>query len=209
MSGQNRPFKHVGFITGQFINDKTKYFPIDVLIYENPTYTVKVHRVIETRADLLYEMRNGNKIKILNGKVSSNNHIIWGVPKVNKETILSYIKEIRKVMEYNYGTGTDLCGECIEASEIIATALRFIGLKNCKTVEGWCEFDDEYYGSDRPYDPHTWVEIPLPNSKPIYIDITADQFNPGMFEGTKYPPVIICNGLPHGMSYTEPVIYED
>ena len=70
-----------------------------------------------------------------------------------------------------------------------------------KTVEGWCQFDDEHYGSDRPWDPHTWIEIPDLN---LYIDITADQFNYGMAKENEYGPVIVQQGLPHGMRYDEP-----
>ena len=65
--------------------------------------------------------------------------------------------------------GEDLAGYCIEASEIIVDRLQNeLGIE-AKAVEGWCRFDDESYGSDHPWDPHTWVEIP---SLGLYVDLT-------------------------------------
>ena len=108
-------------------------------------------------------------------------------------------------METNYGTGTDLCGYCIEASELIVSLFRYFGYTNCKTVEGWCSFDDDSSCSDAPYDPHTWVEI---ENGQFYIDITADQFNTCMYRENKYPPIIFRKGLPYGMCYEEPEGWE-
>ena len=115
---------------------------------------------------------------------------------------------VRKHFVMQYGSGTNLCGHCIEASETLQTILKLMGI-NSYTVEGWCEFDDEYYGSDRPYDPHTWLELAGKPGRQLYVDITADQFNPGMYAENKYPEIIIKMGLPHGMSYDEPVVYDD
>ena len=159
-----------------------------------------------TRDQIVQAVRN-NKIKILNATIQKDNRIY-----IRKyENKINYIKNIaiqlRRIFEATYGTGTDLCGYCIQASEMLAEIFTSMGLE-CYTVEGWCEFDDEYYGSDRPYDPHTWLEIRTNRRKPIYVDITADQFNPGIYAENEFSGVIINEGLPHGMSYSEPVIYE-
>ena len=111
---------------------------------------------------------------------------------------------VRKAFTEHIGTGTDLAGYCILASTLICEILKELGIKDVKTVEGWCSYDDEYYGSDRPYDEHTWVEL-----GEWYIDVTADQFNPGMELDNEYTGIIVTKGLPHGMSYDEPEYYDD
>lgn len=113
--------------------------------------------------------------------------------------IKSLAQNVRRDMTSTYGS--DLAGYCIEASERIVHALsEQLGI-TARTVEGWCRFDDECYGSDRPWDPHTWAEIP---SLKLYVDITADQFNCGMDLENEFSDVIVQEGLPHGMQYTEP-----
>lgn len=107
--------------------------------------------------------------------------------------------KVRQELEEKYGE--DLAGNCIEASEMITAHLSCELGVAAKTVEGWCQFDDECYGSDRPWDPHTWAEIPSVN---LYIDVTADQFNYGMAIKNEYPSVIVQQNLPHGMRYDEP-----
>lgn len=124
----------------------------------------------------------------------------------NLDIFYQIAKEVRSLFEKEYGTGTDLCGHCIEASELIAKAIQEKTGIDAVTVEGWCRFDDEYYGSDHPWDPHTWVEVP---SLGLYIDVTADQFNYGMYEENEYGPVEIRKGLPHGMCYEEPTFEEE
>ena len=106
---------------------------------------------------------------------------------------------VRAEMVASYGE--DLQGMCIEASDRIVERIRDgLGVE-AVAVEGWCRFDNEYYGSDRPWDPHTWVEVPSLN---LYIDVTADQFNYGMYKENDFPAVIVHKGLPHGMFYEEP-----
>lgn len=102
-----------------------------------------------------------------------------------------------------YGIGTNLAGHCIEASDRIVELLAEIDVK-AKAVEGWCIYDDEYYGSDRPYDEHTWVEL----EDGYYIDVTADQFNPGMWEGNELEEIVIGR-KPTCMVYDEPDLDED
>lgn len=116
--------------------------------------------------------------------------------------IESTASAVREYCEINYGTDTDLCGHCIEASELIKAILNMFGIDS-KVVEGWCRWDYDWYGSDRPYDPHTWVEVG-DKINMIYIDVTADQFNPGM--ENEYPNILIHEGLPRGMFYIEPSI---
>ena len=119
------------------------------------------------------------------------------------ETIFKIVaSSVRKCLEEKIGTGTDLAGHCIEASSLIESILKELGF-DAKSIEGWCSYDDECYGSDRPYDEHTWVEC-----NGYYIDATADQFNPGMDIDNNFNKVIVHKGLIHNMSYEEPE-YED
>ena len=114
--------------------------------------------------------------------------------------VMDVLYTVRTLMERRYGVGTDLTGHCIEASDIIVDMLKVFGCKSVRAVEGWCHYDDEHYCSDRSYDPHTWVEL-----NGYYLDVTADQFNFGMFKENEFPSVIFQKGLPHGMCYAEPV----
>lgn len=143
---------------------------------------------------------------LINVTIQSGDKIYFRKYKNSMSQVESVAKIVRKVFEDRIGTGTDLCGHCIRASELLLGIYVSLGYMG-RTVEGWCEFDDEYYGSDRPYDEHTWLEL-FANNKKLYIDITADQFNPGMYKENEYPAITISMGLPHGMSYSEPVIWE-
>lgn len=143
---------------------------------------------------------------LINATIQSGDKIYFRKYKNSMSQVESVAKIVRKVFEDRIGTGTDLCGHCIRASELLLGIYVSLGYMG-RTVEGWCEFDDEYYGSDRPYDEHTWLEL-FANNKKLYIDITADQFNPGMYKENEYPAITISMGLPHGMSYSEPVIWE-
>lgn len=119
------------------------------------------------------------------------------------ETLFSDIQRlahaIRTELEDRYGY--DLSGFCIDASEILVSRLKCELSVDANIVEGWCQFDDETYGSDRPWDPHTWVEIPAYG---LCIDITADQFNYGMSVENQYPKILVQKGLAHGIRYDEP-----
>ena len=143
---------------------------------------------------------------LINVTIQSGDKIYFRKYKNSMSQVESVAKIVRKVFEDRIGTGTDLCGHCIRASELLLGIYVSLGYMG-RTVEGWCEFDDEYYGSDRPYDEHTWLEL-FANNKKLYIDITADQFNPGMYKENEYPAITISMGLPHGMSYSEPVMWE-
>ena len=118
--------------------------------------------------------------------------------------IKTILYDVREKMESEYGTGTDLCGACIEASDLIVERLQEKGINSAHYVEGWCLYDDGSWCSDVPYDPHTWVEFVYDGAK-YYADVTADQFNYGMSEKNKFAPVILCVGLPHGMQVEEPI----
>lgn len=115
------------------------------------------------------------------------------------QQILSVAADVRNEMVALYGE--DLAGKCIEASEKIVEVLSNQFGIQAETVEGWCRFDDECYGSDHPWDPHTWVEIP---SLKLYIDVTADQFNYGMYLENEFSKIVVQSGLPYGMQYEEP-----
>lgn len=116
------------------------------------------------------------------------------------KTIEKVALKVREEIEKAYGSGTNLCGKCIEASERIVEELKKVSVE-AVTVEGWCVYDDECYGSDHPWDEHTWVEVP---EMDLYIDVTADQFNYGMYSENEFPSVIVRVGLPTGMQYEEP-----
>lgn len=185
--------------------------------YNDPKQEADISiRHFRSRNDLINYVLN-NQITLINASIYNSKdktgkitpRIYFRQYKDTKGLIEMIAHQVRKYFEKDYGVDTDLCGYCIEASEVVSAMLKFAGI-NSRTVEGWCEFDDEYYGSDRPYDPHTWVEIDVKSSnRPIYVDITADQFNPGMYKENEFKGVTISIGLPHGMTYDEPAIYDD
>ena len=174
-------------------------FIIDTFSYDNTKMECVLQRSqIGKRA--FYEYIQNNCIVPINFTISST-RLTQTKFKDAKEMMESVVKTVRHYMEITYGTGTDLAGRCIEASEYIKKIFKYLGYIDVETVEGWCLFDSEDYGSDVPYDPHTWVEI---DQGKIYIDVTADQFNPGMFIENYYKPIIVNRGLPHGMMHNEP-----
>lgn len=118
-------------------------------------------------------------------------------------TVQKIAIQVRNEMVDKYGTDTDLSGHCIEASDRIVELLESQDIKS-EAIEGWCMYDDEYYGSDRPYDEHTWVEL----SDGTYIDVTADQFNVAMYEENKLGSIIIGK-MPDCMVYTEPKLDDE
>lgn len=116
------------------------------------------------------------------------------------EMITQLACSVRSEMVELYGD--NLFGKCIEASDKIVQRINSQLDIDTIIVEGWCQYDDENYGSDRPWDEHTWVEVPSLN---LYIDVTADQFNYGMYSENNYDAIIVRKGLPHGMRYNEPI----
>lgn len=147
-------------------------------------------------------------------RLIQNNKIVainfdYGLKKLEfnsiQDTINHVVKSVREFMVHSYGVGVELAGHCIEASEIIVKVLSYFSI-GAKTLEGWCIYDIEDYGSDCPYDAHTWVEL---TDSDTYIDVTADQFNFGMFEENNFDGIIIKQGLPHGMVYDEPTYLMD
>lgn len=177
----------------EYIVGKFKYSPKEY------TCTIKKAKI---EAATVVKMLKSKECVFINAFFRDANGGQIVVRRIEKSTntVVRVAKLVRNVLEAKYGTGTDLAGTCIEASETLAAIYRELGFKGVKTVEGWCMFDDDSCCSDRPYDEHTWVEL----SGKIYVDITADQFNPGMYLENKFKPIIICEGLPHGMCYDEP-----
>lgn len=91
-------------------------------------------------------------------------------------------------------------GICIDASDYIVERLSEKGIE-AKAIEGWMTYEDEEYGTDRPYDEHTWVEV-----GELMIDVTIDQFQGGCY--TKLPAIYI--GDKHEfLTYSEPELDED
>lgn len=118
------------------------------------------------------------------------------------KSIETLLHSIRKQLERLHGD--DLQGKCVIASEVIAVALKLMGLRDIQTVAGWCIYDDSSSCSDACYDPHTWVELHYAN-RTYYLDVTADQFNYWMFPENRFSSVIFQEGLPYGMSYDKPL----
>jgi hypothetical protein len=179
-------------------NNKIIAYDLNLVHYDNSNYTCceSTHRLsIESMQQLVLS----KQLIIVNAVTCHNGHILVRSRSVDTAWIQSLLKNVRNYMELNYGTATNLVGHCIEASEIIAHLLKTFGFRKAKTVEGWCRYDNDDYGSDRPYDEHTWVEL-----NGVYMDVTADQFNVGMYPENKYQTILIFKGLPHGMSYLEP-----
>lgn len=118
------------------------------------------------------------------------------------DQLVKTVIDVRKTFEKRVGTGTNLCGYCIEASEEIVERLTSFDL-SAKTVEGYVIYDDPYCGYEYMYDAHTWVEAYVVDSEnkrtsTWYIDITGDQFNCGRLPETKLSGIIIQQFLPYG-----------
>lgn len=117
--------------------------------------------------------------------------------EICQQKIYDIAKSVRDELVHKYGDC--LCGKCVEASEIIAEKLTQAGIE-CEIIEGWCVYDEFMGCSDRPYDEHTWVVATVCNKK-LYIDVTADQFQPYIDE--EIPPIIIGH-QPTYMQIDEP-----
>lgn len=117
------------------------------------------------------------------------------------EAIRAILATERKKLEQRYGTEIQLCN-CIEVTDNLAAQIRKLGIP-AEVAEGWIVYDEGGFCSDAPWDAHTWVEFRL-NDEWYYADITADQYNFGMFPENEFPPIVLCVGLPYGMQYAEP-----
>ena len=105
-------------------------------------------------------------------------------------------KKARDYIVSKYGTDTDLCGKCIEASDYLIDLLSDANIP-AKVVEGYIIYDNDENCSDRAWDEHTWVEL----SDRTVVDVTVEQFNPMM--DVDYPPILIQKN-PHGYVYDKP-----
>lgn len=115
-----------------------------------------------------------------------------------RKELLEVATDIRnKMVElYTDKYGLNLCGKCIEASDLIVEKLAKKGIE-AKTVEGWCIYEDDSSCSDRCFDEHTWVEC-----KNYYIDVTADQFNSCMINALA--DIYVTEDRPSCMVYEKP-----
>src|SRR5690606_28756893 len=116
------------------------------------------------------------------------------------EALIRSVAEcVRTELESKYEL--PLYGKCIEASDLIESKLKELGLA-VTSREGWCLYEDEYYGSDRSYDEHTWCEVEIAGREtPLVVDVTLDQFQGGFFEEL---PRIFVGPLPEFFQYEEP-----
>jgi hypothetical protein len=192
----------IGAISGRKEYKGTIMYNIKVFQYNKSSYSYHLVDYVTNKLEVLKAIKN-NKLILVNASITSDNKIrVLNIFDYKPENKIRHIIECARLyMVRLYGAGTNLCGRCIEASELIVSMLNYFGYMNCKTVEGWCKFDDDSSCSDAPYDPHTWVEAE--NSK-VYIDVTADQFNTCMYKENEYPGIIFRVGLPYGMCYDEP-----
>lgn len=147
-----------------------------------------------------------NNCIIVNCTIQSSGQIYKRRYKTESHKISSVAKVVRKELEKDaWGNGESMSNRDTEASRILSELYEYLGFRS-RIVNGWCKYDETPANGTRPYSWHTWVEILLNGSKTIYIDITADQFNRYMSHGNKYQSLILTTwGLPHGMSYKEPV----
>ena len=182
-------------------SNKLVGFNMIALQYDQRTYKcIKREYYIQVN-DFLTYIKSGKAFPV-NFTIKSNGVLVKHTYKNGRDTIEKVAKVMRHILEKNYGTGTDLSGRCIEASSYLEAILRIFGVTDIKQVEGYCLYEDEYYGSDRPYGEHTWVE--LGNGK-YYLDITADQFNPAFFEEEHFKPIEFRYGTPEEMMTTETI----
>ena len=171
---------------------------INLLNYSDKTSSIKITSKEIERLQLVRMIAEG-RLLLMNGKLSSDNRVSMEHDIKREEVVIRAARNVRKMLETNYGTGTDLVGHDIEAAELIVGILHQFGIDDAHVVTGWCCYDNKW-DIEKYYDEHTWVE----EQNKVYIDVTADQFNSGMFNEHKYTEVIIRNGLPYGMSYEEP-----
>lgn len=177
---------------------------ISVFVYKDSKYECEIHNYCKRPLELIKSIINGELYPI-NFIVKSNNVITvikYSDAKIGVEKIAN---SMRNFMEKNYGVETDLAGHCIEASEYLAKILGCFNIRNTKVVEGYCLWENEDYGSDRPYDEHTWLEI----DSRYYLDITADQFNVGFFDYGHFKPVEFRARRPDEMHISRPIEGED
>lgn len=111
-----------------------------------------------------------------------------------EENIRELLENVRQYMESTYSQ--PLYGRCIEGSKLIAQGLKKLKIP-CKTVEGWCLYDDDSGCSNRPYDEHTWIEL----LDGTVLDVTMDQFSHYINEPI---PRIYYGPLPYFLEYDQP-----
>mgnify|MGYP005761674477 CR=1 FL=1 len=177
-----------------------------LLKYNESEYKVTGTLLNNVSTDKLIKLKNDGVIELCNAVVSNDkiSNIIRDIRYPDNfwkavDVILPIIrKHILKLHN-------DTAGNCIEAAEYIAFIFTKLGLKTI-TEEGYCLYDCEDYGSDHPYDEHTWAFI---KEKNIYLDVTLDQFNYGMYTENEYADIVVEMGLPHGIMREKPVEGKD
>ena len=105
-----------------------------------------------------------------------------------------------------YPQKTNLEGLCIESSDEIVAMLKGMGFDDVEVVEGWFLYDDCYDTyTDRPYEEHCWVVVH--DDCDWYVDVTATEFNPCVYDKNKFNDIIVSQTLPHGFCMEEPIEY--
>ncbi len=139
-------------------------------------------------------------------KIQIEQKRIWELVEKYYPDIIKAATLVRKKFEEKYGSGVNLCGKCIPASDTIVVILQSKGYR-AKTVEGYCWYERNLgYCSDAPYGEHTWVQVyglTKLNNKVLYVDVTGDQFNLFLEEGYGLRNVEI-GSLPYCMHKGKP-----
>ena len=175
-------------------------YDITTIMYDRMNYRCGTVRKPVTTQNLTNAVSK-NMVFPLNFTMKSNEVVVRYKYNDGEDIIRKIAAKLRTFLERQYGSGTALAGHCIEACCYLETTLNYMGLQGTKQIEGWCLWDDEYYGSDRPFDEHTWLEI----GGHYYLDITADQFNPGFSTENHFKPVEFRVFCPDEMRKTKPV----
>lgn len=104
-------------------------------------------------------------------------------------------KVVRDSLESKYpNKAKELCGCCIEASNMLITQLNSMGIQ-AQECDGWViYYDNPDSCSDEPCDPHSMVKVPYQDNY-IYLDVTATQFQFCISE--QLPRILITKQIPY------------
>lgn len=182
-------------------------YALTLLTWNQRMLQCEKREVLIARKNVYKTFSDTTKFITCNFSTSRDNKIISNSVKLTSRkdvnTALKVASSVRKLVSLEWGTGIALSGHCIEASEMIAYAINLIlHGEFARTVEGYCLYDDEEYGSDRPYSEHTWVQTSIHGLE--YIDVTADQFNVAMYPEHQYKNIHYSSNLPYGIMVNQP-----
>ena len=163
---------------------------------------VAIYELVDQRRDSILIRSWKLKELLISGEYHCLNLILTKDKQIKSRQKTENRSIIKKIALYERNItlkkySGELYGKCIETSDRIVKRLSTVGIK-AYTFECWCVFDDENYGSDRPWGEHTLVIT----DKGLVVDVTADQFNCAMED--KYKELEIGTKLPNKMTFYEP-----